>query len=288
MKTCFIVIHYNDPESTIQLIHQIQNYQILDKIIIVDNHSSQEALAKIKKLSSKKIEIIENEINHGFAKAINIGSKQAIKELGDCNLILSNSDIILTKEEDLKQLIVLLQPKDIGVVAPTILEQGQKNRGWKNPSPMLDSFLNLIYIHRLIRKKYIFYPESHYAKEESMVEVVSGCFFLMKSQTLQQIHYLDENTFLYYEENILAKKIQNIGKKILVSNTISIIHNHSVSIDKNLKKIKKLKLQKQSQYYFQTHYNQANLLEKGLLKLTAFTSRMILTVVYAFKDWLKK
>ena len=252
--------------------------------MIVDNHSSQEAFDKIRKLASQKIEVIENKENLGFAKAMNIGSKRAIQELGDCNLILSNSDIILTKEEDLKQLISLLNSNEVGVVAPTILEKGQKNRGWKNPSPILDSLLNLIYIHRFIRKKYIFYPEDYYQGKESVVEVVSGCFFLIKSKVLEQINYFDENTFLYYEENILAKKIQNIGKKIFVSNTISIIHHHSVSIDKNIKKLKKLKLQKQSQYYFQIHYNHANWLEKIFLKITAFFSRIILAVVYWMKD----
>ena len=68
MKTCFIIIHYNDPESTIQLVHQIKDYQILDKIMIVDNHSSQEAFDKIRKLASQKIEVIENKENLGFAK----------------------------------------------------------------------------------------------------------------------------------------------------------------------------------------------------------------------------
>ena len=282
------MIHYNDPESTINLVNQIKDYKILDKIVIVDNHSSKEKIEKIRKLASKKVEVIENQENQGFAKAINTGCKKIIKDWKECNFIISNTDIVISKEEDLKDLISLLDKKEVGAVAPTILEQGRKNRGWKNPSPILDSLLNLVWIHRWIRKKYIFYPDNYYHGKESIVEVVSGCFFLIKSETLKNINYLDENTFLYYEENILAKKIEEIGKKILVSNTITILHNHSVSIDKNLKQIKKLKLQKQSQYYFQVHYNQANFLEKGLLKLTAFASRMILTVVYALKDWLKK
>ena len=106
----------------------------------------------------------------------------------------------------------------------------------------------------------------------------------MKSRTLERIGYLDEHTFLYYEENILAKNIHNEKLYIEVCNDILIIHNHSVSIDKNVKKINKLKLQKESQYYFQTTYNHANLWERMLLKTTAFCSRMILAVVYFLKD----
>ncbi len=284
MKTGLVIVHYNDYESVEHLIENVKDYSVIHRIVIVDNHSTKEVKNKLKTLSSRKIKVIENRKNEGFAKAINIGCRALIKELGPCNLIISNSDIIIDKEEDIKDLIKELNKKSIGVIAPTIIENNHLNRGWRNPSPLLDSLLNIVFIHRFLRKKYVFYNEEHYQHRISVVDVVSGCFFVMKSKTLERINYLDENTFLYYEENILAKKIQQERLSLAVCNDILVIHNHSVSIDKNLKKIKKLKLQKESQYYFQTTYNHANKIEKVLLKFTAFTSRMILTVVYFVKD----
>lgn len=284
MKTGLAIIHYNDYESLLHLIENIKNYKILDQIIIYDNHSKEEIQKKLKKLSSDKIEVVISKKNGGYSYAINEASKYLVKKLGECNIIISNSDIIINKEEDIKDLISLLDRKQIGLVAPTILEQGHLNRGWKNPSPFLDSMMNLVYIHKFFRKKFLFYKEEYYQGSTSMIDVASGCFFLIKSKILEEIGYLDEHVFLYYEENILAKKLQNIDRKILISNDILVIHNHSVSIDKNLKKIEKLKKQKQSQYYFQTTYNHANTIEKILLKSTAFMSRMILTVVYFIKD----
>ena len=288
LKTGLIIIHYNDYESVKSLIDNVKNYKILDKIIIYDNHSKTDIIKRLKKLSSTKIDVVINEENKGYAYAINEASKHLIKELSKCNIIISNSDIIIDKEEDLKELISLLDKKDVGLVAPTILEKGHLNRGWKNPGPILDSMMNLIYVHRFFRKKYVFYKEEHYNNDTSYVDVASGCFFLMKSNILETINYLDENTFLYYEENILAKKLLSINKKELIANNIIVIHNHSVSIDKNVKKIKKLKLQKKSQYYFQKTYNHANLFERALLKVTAFISRIILMLVYFIKDLIKK
>lgn len=288
MKTGLVIIHYNDYESVSNLIENVKSYSILSKIIIVDNNSKNEIKQKLKTLSSRKVKIIENKENKGFASAINIGSKTLIKELGPCNVIISNADVIISKEEDIKGLIKELNKRSVGVVAPTIVENKHLNRGWKQPSPLLDSILNIVFIHRFFRKKYIFYKEEHYQNKNSVVDVVSGCFFLIKSRNLERINFLDENTFLYYEENILAKKIQEQKLCLLVCNDILIIHNHSVSIDKNLKKVKKLKIQKESQYYFQTTYNGATKFEKFLLKTTAFVSRMILTVVYFIKDLIKK
>lgn len=288
MKTGLVIIHYNDYESTRDLIENVKNYSIISKIIIVDNNSRKEVKDKIRALTSRKVKLIENQENKGFAAAINIGSKALIKEIGPCNIIISNADIIINKEEDIKLLIKELNKRAIGVVAPTIIENNHLNRGWKQPSPFLDSLLNLVFIHRFFRKKYIFYKEAHYQNRTSIVDVVSGCFFLIKSRNLERINFLDENTFLYYEENILAKKLKEQKLSELVCNDILIIHNHSVSIDKNLKKIKKLKIQKESQYYFQTTYNHANRFECILLKITAFLSRIILTAVYFIKDLIKK
>lgn len=284
MKTGIVIVHYNDIESLNSLINNIKDYKNIDRIVIVDNNSKEQIKKELKKINNKKVKLIENKENKGFAYAINIGCKELIKEYKECNIIISNCDIIIDKEEDIKELISKLDDKNVGVVSPIILENNKLNRGWKQPSPLMDSLLNIIYIHRFLRNKYVFYKESHYDKKISKVDVVSGCFFLMKSKTLEKINYLDENTFLYYEENILAKKIKDIKKDLIVCNEIVIIHNHSVTIDKNLKKIKKLKIQKQSQYYFQTKYNNANRLEKFLLKTTSFISRMILTVVYFIKD----
>lgn len=288
MKTGLVIIHYNDYESVRDLIKNVENYSIIDKIIIVDNNSKKVIKEKVKKLSSKKVKIIENKENKGFASAINIGGKALIKELGTCNIIVSNADIIINKEEDIELLIKELSKKTVGIVAPTIIENKSLNRGWRQPSPFLDSMLNLVYIHRFLRKKYVFYQDEYYQGKTSIVDVVSGCFFLIKSKDLEKINFLDENTFLYYEENILAKQIKKEKLNLVICNDILIIHNHSVSIDKNLKKIKKLKIQKQSQYYFQTNYNHANIFEKVLLKTTAFTSRMILTIVYFIKDLISK
>jgi len=288
MKTGMVIVHYNDSISVINLINNVKNYNVIDKIVIVDNNSNIMEKTKIKSLISEKIEVIENSENKGFSYAINVGSKKLIEELGECNLIISNADIIINNENDLTGLINILQREQIGVVAPTVIENENINHGWKNPTPRIDALMNLVYIHRFIRKKYVFYPEEYYNDRISYVDVVSGCFFLIRSKVLESINFLDENVFLYYEENILAKKIKNIGKAIVVSNDIKIRHNHSISIDKNIKKIKKLKLQKQSQIYFQKNYNAANVFQIFVLKLTSFLSRIILSVVYFIKDLFKK
>lgn len=288
MKTGIIIVNYNDFTSTEKLINNIKDYRVIDKIVVVDNHSSDDSPQKLKKLKLPKLKVIVNEENKGYSYAINTGAKYLIDEYKECNIIISNADVIIKKEEDIETLIKLLHRKNVGIVAPTILERGTKNRGWKNPTPKQEIILNIAYIHRFFRKKYLYYDDDYYQGDFSIVDVLSGCFFLIQSKTLQAVNYLDDHVFLYYEENILAKKLQ-VKKKInLISNKVTIIHNHSVTIDKSLKRIKKYKAQKKSQYYFEVEYNNASLLERMLLKLTAWLSQIILSASYFIQDLLRK
>ena len=288
MKTGFLIINYNDFESTEKLINNIKDYKIIDEIIVVDNKSTDNSLKQLKKIKLTNLKIVSSDKNDGYSSAINLGCKELIKDLGKCNIIISNADIIINKEDDLKQLLDDLNKKDIGVVAPTILEHNNLNRGWKMPKPIVEVLLNLPYIHRFIRRKYVFYKDEYYKNKTSIVDVVSGCFFLIKSSVLEEINYLDENVFLYYEENILSSKLKKIDKKVLVNNNINIVHNHSVTINKNLNKIKKYKMQKKSQYYFEKNYNNANIVELLLLKTTAFLTKLILYVYYYILDIIKR
>lgn len=288
MKTVFLIINYNDFESTEKLINNIKEYKLINEIVIVDNNSTDNSLEKLKKIKLPNLKIISSEKNNGYSSAINLGCKKIIEEIGRCNIIISNADIIIEKEEDLSKILENLNKKDIAVVAPTILENGNLNRGWKQPKPIIEVLLNIPYIHRFIRKKHILYKDDYYKNKTSVVDVVSGCFFLIKSDVLEKINYLDENVFLYYEENILSSKLKKINQKIIVNNDVNIIHNHSVTIDKNLNKIKKYKIQKKSQYYFEKNYNNANMIELLLLRFTASITKMILYIYYYILDILKK
>ena len=85
MKTGFVVVNYNDYETTEKIIKNIYNYKIIDKIVIVDNCSTDDSLTKLEELSDKKISIIKSDKNGGYASGLNIGAKYLIKKYKECN-----------------------------------------------------------------------------------------------------------------------------------------------------------------------------------------------------------
>ena len=277
-----LIVNYNDYESTSKLIDNVKKYKILDLILVVDNKSTDNSYEELLKLENKKIKVISSEKNKGYGYAINYGAKYIIKNYKNSNLIVSNADIIVKSENDLKVLIKDLD--DYKLVGPVINTHGEISRGWKIPSPMLEVGLNLIYFHKLFEKKYMYYKDEYYNKDIVDVDTVSGCFFLINTDTLKEVKFFDENVFLYYEENILGRKIKD---KKVIDNRVEIIHNHSVTIDKNMKKIGKYKALKKSQRYFEKHYNNANIFELFLLFITNKLSLLIYSIIYSIKDLIK-
>lgn len=269
MKNCFLIVNFNDYKSTKHLIDNIIDYQIIDHILIVDNNSSEKEKQKIKTIKNQKIEIIYNDDNLGYSQAINIGARYLIEKYGEINLIISNSDIIIMSEEDLIKLVDLLNYEHIGLVAPNIMERGLINRGMKRIKPSTDILLNLPLLRYFVSKKSLVYRDDYYEGETSIVDAISGCFFLISSVNLQKINFMDENVFLYYEDYILSKKINDLGLMVVVANNVRVKHNFSVSVDRNIPESEKYLMLKKSQYYYHTTYNNVNSFQRSLLKISS-------------------
>ena len=268
MKNGFVILNYNDYETTIKLVNNIKNFRIIDEIVIVDNNSKDASFEHLKLLISDKITVLKNNYNNGYSAGNNIGCKYLIDKYEKCNIFISNPDIIIKNEETLQKLLDTFK-LDVGIVSPLILENNKYNRGWKLPTPFVDILMNIPILHNKIREKNLLYDDSHYDKDIVDVEVVSGCFFLIRSDVLKKIKFFDENVFLYYEENILGKKLKDLNIRTVVNTKVEVIHNHSISIDKNVKKLNKIKILKKSQMYFEKYYNGANILERILLFITS-------------------
>ncbi len=291
-KLGMVIVNYNDYKTTIELLNNVKDYKCLNSIVIVDNKSTDDSVKYLKKYESKKIVVLESAENKGYASGLNIGAKYLNDKYKDCNIIFSNADIIINKEEDLKKLSSDIKG-DIAVVGPTIVQrneisgENELSRGWMLPTISDEIKFNLPYISRKYRKE-ILYHEDYYNEDISIVGVVSGCIFCVSGKVLKEIGYFDENTFLYYEEQILSKKLKDINKQVAVDNNVVVIHNHSVTVDKNIKKINKYKIMKTSQEYFVKKYLNAS--DKELKKLN-FTNKLSLYILYIrcfFKGGLKK
>lgn len=274
-----VIVNYNDYETTKRLLDNVKDYKVLKEIVVVDNKSTDNSLEELRKLKNKKITIIDSGENKGYSYALNVGCKYLIDKYKSLNIVISNSDIIIDSELDIKDLNSYISTKNV-IVGPTIIQGNDLNRGFKIPTPWQDIKQNIVFFGKRVLAKELSYPDNYYHKDISKVDTVSGCFFMISSKHLEDMGYFDENVFLYYEENIMGIKTKKLGKNIIVCNNVDVIHDHSVSIDKSLKRIKKYDILKTSQEYFEKTYNGANKIELFFLKVFRYLTRILLLIKY--------
>lgn len=274
-----VIVNYNDYETTKRLLDNVKDYKVLKEIVVVDNKSTDDSLKKLKKLESKKITIIDSGNNKGYSYALNVGCKYLIDKYKVLNIVISNSDIIIDSENDIKDLNSYISDKNV-IVGPTIIQGNDLNRGFKIPTPWQDIKQNIVFWGKRVLANELNYPDNYYHKDISKVDTVSGCFFMISSKHLEDMGYFDENVFLYYEENIMGIKTKRLKKNIIVCNNVDVVHDHSVSIDKSLKRIKKYDILKTSQEYFEKTYNGASRIELFFLKVFRYLTRILLLIKY--------
>lgn len=267
MKVGLIVLNYNDVDETINFINRISNHKVVDHICVVDNASTDNSVQRLSNIRKKEVTFIPLMQNSGYASGNNAGLKFLYEQ--DCDLmIIANPDIEIDRS-NLQDFISFVKSyPDYDVFGPTIKENGSLNRGWKLPSLFSDMLDNLALVNRLFKnlKKY---PTRHYRGPISPVECVSGCFFGITRKAIETVGYLDEGTFLFYEENILGKRMQKAKLKTCVLNQVEVKHNHSITIDKAINRYEKLRVIKESQYYYQKTYFKHSKISMWLLKVTA-------------------
>lgn len=96
------------------------------------------------------------------------------------------------------------------------------------------------------------------------MDTVSGCFTCFSMRALLKAGMYDENVFLYNEENIISKRLKNIGYEIYRLNNCSYIHDHKRKRGVHEANYKKIFQSFNSGYYYQVNYNNIKGIKKAL------------------------
>jgi len=280
-KVGIVILNYNDYETTDKYLNNIKNYKVLDKIIVVDNKSTDSSYEKLQKYNNNRIKVIETKENKGYAYGNNVGIKALDDDID--YVIISNPDITVSEKTIARLKKDLDTNKDISVIAPVIKELDYIKRGWRLPKYKDELLSNITYFHRKAEAN-LRYDDSKYKGNITKVDVVSGCFFMIRKSVLNLIGNFDEGTFLYYEENIMGHKLDLIGKKTFIDNEVYVTHNLSVSVDKSFNSINKYKILKNSQKYYVKYFLKSNIFAIILLRLVYYISLGLAYVVCFFRN----
>lgn len=268
---CAVILNYNDYNNTMKLASKLKSYEVIHKIIIVDNNSTDNSFYLLKEnfSNSQKIEVISSGKNGGYAFGNNIGIKYALSKYSVNGFLILNPDIEV-QEMTISSIVKFVKQNSvfkIGIV-------GAKNNvgvsAWKLPSFWSYVILSSPLLTRIFGDPLIYNNnEIDQIQGFTKVDVLPGSFFFITSESIQDVGFFDEGTFLYCEESILAYKLRKKGYSNYLLTNVSFTHLESGST-RSLKFIKRYIMLQRSRKYFLTKYLNVNIL--GILLFWLVTS----------------
>lgn len=194
------------------------------EVIVVDNNST-DASKEIINKSFKKVKLIENKENVGFAEGNNIGSKYAKGEY----ILLLNNDTIVTKDFLTKLFNVIDSDDSIGVVQPKILYR-QKVAFKKEAINSIGAFFTATGF--LYYPGYLKNPDLEIYNKQREIFSAYGACMLIRSSIIKNTGLFDPDFFVYFEETDFCFKVLLQGKKIIYVPNSVIYHKGGISARK--------------------------------------------------------
>lgn len=295
MKVAVIIVNYNDVDDTEKYVNTITKYDVINRIVVVDNQSTTAGtFEKLQKLESEKVKVIQSEKNGGYDYGNNFGIRylQKLNEEYDY-YIISNPDISVTEEAIKHCLEEAENDSKIGVIAPRMFNKDNnpiRRSSWKMRTFWLDvvhstRILEMIF-YKILRNGE--YSSKDYEKELLEVEAISGAFFVIKDKVLNEIGLFDEDVFLFYEEDILAKMLSEKKYKTISLNSEKFIHYESQTIGKTFNYYKKMRQLFISKMYYHKKYNKINLLQVIVFHILNICRKIELLIEIPVRKLLKK
>ena len=268
MKLSVIILNYNVRyflELCLKSVHAAVK-DIDAEIIVVDNNSTDDSCAMIKRLFPE-VKLIENTENYGFSKGNNIGVQHAKGEY----LCILNPDTVVAEDTFTSILNFAESKPNCGIVGCQLID----GRGEFLPESKRQIPTPIVAFQKLLGKSNNYY--SNHIKPENIGEtdIFVGAFMIMKRALYLEVHGFDEDYFMYGEDIDLSYKILKAGYQNYYYGKNTIIHFKGESTLKDQTYAKRF--YGAMGIFYKKHFK-SNWLLTGLVKLALnFATRMTKT-----------
>ncbi len=213
MNLSIIIVNYKVKDLLDNCLKSIfNNSQDIElDVIVIDNNSQDGSIEMIKK-NYPQVNLIASPVNLGFAKANNLGFKQAKFD----RILLLNPDMKLLTNTIKNILHWANNNPQADVIACHLLDSKHKTilqiRKFPSFKDQLAITLKLPHLFPKILNKYL-QKNFDYSRAQK-VDSIRGAFFLVKREIYQKLKGLDERYFVWFEEVDFCKQVQKNGGEV--------------------------------------------------------------------------
>ena len=244
-----VIVSFNTRDHLLECLASVYRHtaNIEFEFRVVDNHSEDYSLEAVQK-RFPKVHLEENSFNRGFSSACN----EAIRKCRGKYVVLLNPDTRLIESSFQKILAYLNENEDVDVLSPAIVDGGGKLRPMRHqqdgPTDAARKILGC------------FDPKedsTHMATRTTKdVQVVGGSCFVVRRDLFEKVGLLDENYFLYNEEDDFCRRARAAGAKIAYFPETQIRHYQGQSTHQpGIREKVIIESYKSDLYFFSKHYS---------------------------------
>ena len=209
MDVSVVIINYHSAQLAIESIDSIKKYtkEIDFELILVDNDSQDDSESLLKK-AHPDIIFIQTGYNAGFARANNAGFKIAKGKY----ILLLNADTLLFDNVLKKCFQKMENDTSIASIGGLQLDYSKSPMPYYRNSAIFRRtfyiFPQIGFFNDLIQK---LIPEPTY-ENPNETDMLVGAFMFVRKEIIEKIGGLDENFFMYGEDNEWSGRLRKAGK----------------------------------------------------------------------------
>ena len=223
--SCCIVCYHNRPEHLERLLAGVTTGRPGLDIYVVDNSRTDALRAVAQRFGAR---YRHQPDNPGYARSHNRALREAA-EAGSTYHFVLNPDIQIPLDGIARLLAYMEQHPDVGLLAPRVhYPDGRLQplcRLLPHPCELLVRRFFPV-LHRSSGR--LAHYELHGSGYSRVMDVpaLSGCFLLMRVETVMRAGLFDERFFLYFEDVDLSRRVGRIARTVFVPH-VAVVHDHA-------------------------------------------------------------
>ena len=281
MQLSVCIVSWNTRDLLASCLSSIELHlsDVEHEVTVVDNASRDGSPSMVRE-RFPGVRLISNLQNLGFARATN----QALRRSEGRYLLLLNSDTRLIDPSPKHMLSFMDEHPEAGAAGACLLNPDLTIQAYPTRLPSLS--LHLVQTLGLQRWAPQLSGESrHQDPKPREVGLVKGACMIVRREVLREVGLLDEDLFLYSEEDDWCLRMKQAGWKVFYLPTVRVVHHGRASVDQMADQMF-LQLYRSKVAYFRKHRGRLQtFLLKCILYIGHWPRLALAGIAYTVSGW---